>query len=218
MKKASINIVSALVILLLTVEYIIPSVTTLAIIISGFTAEATYDESQSVEPLMPVMTIMSPSAGVLENPTDTIVFDGGVRHPAILQEAIVMVPEHRFYFQSFIYELVIYAVNVILSVIALYFLIRFIINVSRGTIFTRPNGRYLRVFGWLLIALGGVECCNGLVMSAMIDTANLSRAGYTFLANWEMPWNSYLLGCVALFLGQVWKLGISMREEQELTI
>lgn len=218
MKKLSINILSVLVVLILAVAYIFPAVTTLTIIISGFTSTPTEDTATALEARMPVMTIMSPSQQLLENPTDTMTFDNGVTHPAIVQEAIVMVPDHSFYYESFVWDLVIYAVTVILYIVLLYFLIRFIININRGQVFVKSNGLYLRTFGWILIAISVVECFNGYIQIHMVDIADLHRAGYTFLANWQFPWSTFVLGLVALLLGQVWSLGIRMQEEQELTI
>lgn len=218
MKKVSINILSALVVLILAVAYIFPAITTLAIIISGFTSTPTETAASSLEGRMPVMTIMSPSQQLLENPTDTMTFDNGVRHPAIVQEAIVMVPDHRFYYESFTWDLVIYALTVILYIVLLFFLIRFIININKGLIFVKSNGMYLRTFGWILIVISVVECLNGYIQVHMVDIADLHRAGYEFLANWQFPWSTFVLGLVALLLGQVWSLGIRMQEEQELTI
>lgn len=219
MKKASINVLSVLVILFLTVAYIFPALTTLTAIVAAFSSDKSTEVVASTsEPTTPVQTVFIPQTQALYHPTDSVVFDNGQKYPVIIQEAIVMVPDHEYYIRSFVYELITNGVSLILFIAILCYLIKFIVNINRGKIFEPVNAKCLRKFGWLMLAIGVMECINGIILQKAVDTASLSRAGYEFAANWNVPWSSFLLGLVAMFLGQVWSLGIKMREEQDLTI
>lgn len=218
MKKTSINLLSILVIALLAVAYILPAASVLTTFITGFSHERTEQSVEMYASSTPVQTNMLPSTKVLNNPTDSLTFSDGRTMPVVYQQAIVMAPDHDFYTTSFICEVVINVVNIVLYCFALYMLARFVININKRRIFEDSNVKILNRFGIIMLVIALLDCVAGFVQTQVVQTAELVREGYEFAAVWVVPWGTFLIGAIALLLGQVWSLGLQMREEHDLTI
>lgn len=77
-------------------------------------------------------------------------------------------------------------------------------NVKKGLVFTVENEKLLRVFGVIIIILG--------FLSDFIGT--FSDSGSSFLSSGLL----ILVGFCLIFISLIFKIGIGMREEQELTV
>lgn len=218
MKKTSINLLSILVIALLAVAYILPAINMLTTFVTGFSHERTEQSVEMYASSTPVETALLPSASVLNNPTDSLTFSNGETMPVVYQQAIVMAPDHDFYVKSFICEVVLTVISIVLYCFALWLLGKFVININKSHIFESSNVKILNRFGICMLIIALLDCVSGFVQTQMVETAGLVRQGYDFAAVWEVPWGTFLIGAIALLLGQVWSLGLQMREEQDLTI
>ena len=77
-------------------------------------------------------------------------------------------------------------------------------NVKRKEVFTKVNST-------LIVAIGGIVELNGLLQGFFGTFVSVSNLRQTYLIY-------ILLGVFILFIGCVFKIGVRMKEEQELTI
>ncbi|WP_320908778.1 MULTISPECIES: DUF2975 domain-containing protein [Bacteroides] len=77
-------------------------------------------------------------------------------------------------------------------------------NVKRKEVFTKENST-------LIVAIGGIVELNGLLQGFFGTLVSVSNLRQTYLIY-------ILLGVFILFIGCVFKVGVRMKEEQELTI
>ena len=77
-------------------------------------------------------------------------------------------------------------------------------NVKRKVVFTKENST-------LIVAIGGIVELNGLLQGFFGTFVSVSNLRQTYLIY-------ILLGVFILFIGCVFKIGVRMKEEQELTI
>ena len=96
--------------------------------------------------------------------------------------------------------------------------IRFIVSVNRGQIFDSTNVVRLARIGWMLIAAGLLEVCSGISQTFLVGAIGFVSDGYMLKASWLPPFSEMLLGLFALMLAAIWKRGLAMQKEQELTI
>lgn len=85
--------------------------------------------------------------------------------------------------------------------ILIFYLLR---NVKRKEVFTKENST-------LIVAIGGIVELNGLLQGFFGTFVSVSNLRQTYLIY-------ILLGVFILFIGCVFKIGVRMKEEQELTI
>lgn len=85
--------------------------------------------------------------------------------------------------------------------ILIFYLLR---NVKRKKVFTKENST-------LIVAIGGIVELNGLLQGFFGTFVSVSNLRQTYLIY-------ILLGVFILFIGCVFKIGVRMKEEQELTI
>lgn len=122
-------------------------------------------------------------------------FVGGVRFGLEIAETVV---GDSVFGMETVARLVIYLCTILSAV----FLVRFLKNVDKGFVFDRKNIYPLRYFGWT-VTLTGVAL---VVLHAMADSDNPT---YMFFL---------LIGIFINIVSEVFSLGVSMKEEQELTI
>ena len=77
-------------------------------------------------------------------------------------------------------------------------------NVKRKEVFTKENST-------LIVAIGGIVELNGLLQGFFGTFVSVSNLRQTYLVY-------ILLGVFILFIGCIFKIGVRMKEEQELTI
>lgn len=89
----------------------------------------------------------------------------------------------------------------ILSVVIFYGM--FVINIEKGGVFTHQNQKLLKVFGIIILSSG---LSSALLFSWFTD---IPDAGSRMLG---------IIGGTLIFISFVFKMGIKMQEEQDLTI
>lgn len=105
-----------------------------------------------------------------------------------------------------------------LCVWAVLLFFRLVMAINRSEIFCWKNVRYLRRLGFSLLVAG---CCSMLV--AYIDYRSLvelySFSGYSLhFSGMVLKTSPLVLGLCALIVGEVFAIGLKMKEEQDLTI
>lgn len=136
--------------------------------------------------------------------------------PAIYAQMIVSVKTNPSFWQKLILKIMAFA-NIFATVFAIYIFFRVIISINKSVIFDWKNVRRLRwVGGSLILAF----ICS--LTTIAITSCNLSDVfaleGYAFSFSELVSITSLLLGLSALIVGEVFAIGLRMKEEQELTI
>ena len=97
----------------------------------------------------------------------------------------------------------------------IYCLIRLVIAVLRGSVFTRKNVRRMRIFVYSTLLLGVLFELMSYA-SYLNVTAHVAIPGYEVAyGGLEYTWLPYLL--LALFT-EIFAIGVKLKEEQDLTI
>ncbi len=135
----------------------------------------------------------------------------------VIHKGIVMVPENMVH-SDFVWRIIIYALMFIAFILLMIDFVKFIININKGKIFDKRNISYLNRFGLYLIAIAFLDCIDGFVKEYYFNLVGLTMNGYEITSDWEIPWATFLLGLLALLLARVWKVGMNIKEEQQLTI
>lgn len=104
---------------------------------------------------------------------------------------------------------------ILFALYGFYCMVRVVISVSRGQVFTRRNANRMRIFVYSMILIGlGMEIYEYILHQ---DAVSQIQFGTIELASYELrfSWFSYLL--LALFT-EIFAAGVKMKEEQDLTI
>ena len=104
-----------------------------------------------------------------------------------------------------------------MGVWALVLFVRLVVAINRSDIFTWRNVRRLRLLGLALVLSYG---CN--LLSAWLTLCDVEAVfalqGYTLSLSDAVQRTTLVLGISSLIVGEVFAIGLRMREEQELTI
>ncbi|MGI6815120.1 DUF2975 domain-containing protein [Bacteroides sp. KG123] len=107
--------------------------------------------------------------------------------------------------------------NLVFSVWAVVLFVRLIISINKSDIFNWRNVRRLRRLGVVLILS---FCCS--LASRYLDLISIrevfSLSGYELSLSEAMNSTLPVLGLCALIVGEVFAIGLKMKEEQDLTI
>lgn len=106
---------------------------------------------------------------------------------------------------------------IISSLACIIYFIKFIVSVNKGRIFEHINTHYLKVLGISLIVCAISEILISFFIYKM-NTELLSFEGYKINFEDIGGFLNLILGLSALLVAQFLKMGITMKEEQELTI
>jgi len=99
-------------------------------------------------------------------------------------------------------------------------------NVERGEIFSESNTRYVRNLGFAILVYQAVACAAGFWYARMIDAFLQQRVvteGVKLKLHWGMevfPVNPDLIitGLLLLVLSEVFRQGLALKKENELTV
>lgn len=140
----------------------------------------------------------------------------GLYVPVSYSSMVVSVDTHAPVWERVINVLLVY-LHLGLSVWAVVLFIRLIISINKSDIFNWRNVRRLRRLGIALI-LG--FCC--VFMGAYLDLVTVREAfslrGYDLSISEMVSITTLVLGLCSLIVGEVFAIGLKMKEEQELTI
>lgn len=193
----------------------------------GRTAVATYKmgyqagvEGRSVKDDMEKLTNVQPVAVFPDNfPTfsDSILNEKtGEYVPIIYSQMIASVKTQPSIWQLFTLKVMAVA-NIFAIIFAIFIFIRLIISINKSVIFNWKNVRRLRWLGGSLI-LSFIFSLIPLIMSSAILSGVFSIKGYSLNLSEFLSITNLVLGLSALIVGEVFAIGLRMKEEQELTI
>lgn len=219
MKKTTINILCVLIICIITASAAIPFYSVTTTFIAGVKAGTTSAEAGVEEiGVIPLDMAFNQRAEDFYLPGDTLRLDDGTKAPMIISKATVFLPSDRFNMKAIATSMAISFVGVVLSVLSLIEFIRFIVNINRGEIFVMANVRRLRRLSFYMLAIALLQCVSGIIDDLMLSYGGMSHSGYSLTSYWTIPWTTMTLGLLALLMAEIWRRGISLQEEQELTI
>lgn len=97
--------------------------------------------------------------------------------------------------------------------------IKLIVNFNRGRIFEVRNCRYLSRIGVSMLILAVLSMFVSYGNSRMIIGAAGGLRNYSSVNWWDLlPSSDFLVGLLALLFAQIWKRGIAIKNENELTV
>lgn len=219
MKKTTIYILSALVLVILSLSVILPSHRIIKLSAEAFTEGFTAGwNEEKKEDLTPLQIHFAPSAQTMLEPSDSIQFSDGRQLPMLIDNVVVMSPRKEMPGWVEIMYFTVTPIQLIFFLIIVWKLLKFILNVSKEKIFVLQNVTYLRQISFSLLAISLLQITCGLSYDYIFSRFGFTWPGYDLGAYWEFPWGNLLLGVIGLLFAQIWAYGIQLREEQELTI
>ncbi len=105
----------------------------------------------------------------------------------------------------------------VLGVWALIVFIRLIISINKSDIFSWRNVRRLRLLGILLVAGFGCSFLSNYLTFSDVN-AHFALQGYDLIFLESVEITTFVLGICALIVGEVFAIGLKLKEEQDLTI
>ncbi len=102
-------------------------------------------------------------------------------------------------------------------IVALVFFIKFILSVNKQKYFEEKNVHYLKIVGRALLISGVLEFMFSYLEYNM-NTQAFQFEGYSITFDSGNSYLNIILGLSALLISQFVKMGLIMKEEQELTI
>lgn len=108
-------------------------------------------------------------------------------------------------------------ISTVLTLLVMWHFIRFIKNINRQEIFTWKNVNLLETMGGLLIAASALNLIYSWIQCYMISQAFAVEGR---IIDWLSPLcsSNIILGVLACIIGEVFAMGLRLREDQELTI
>lgn len=157
-------------------------------------------------------------ASMAETP-DSIMAADGHRLPIFTGKGSVGVPIERI--QDF--PLILLAACGLLTLVIFIFLlvqfVKLIVNFNRGRIFEVRNCRYLSRIGVSMLVMAVLSMFVSYGNSQMIIDAAGGLKNYSTVNWWALlPSSDFIVGLLALLFAQIWKRGISIKNENELTV
>lgn len=136
--------------------------------------------------------------------------------PMIYSQMIVSVETQPNIWQMFVLKLTAFA-NIFAVIFAIFIFIRLIISINKSDIFNWKNVRRLRWLGWSLI-FSFIFSVIPMAMTSIILSDAFSLKGYSLHLTEFMSITNLVLGLSGLIVGEVFAIGLRMKEEQDLTI
>lgn len=107
--------------------------------------------------------------------------------------------------------------NILTSICAIVFFVKFILSVNRGAVFEERILFYLTMLGWsLILSFISMVCVS--IFYHLINTELFHIEGYKIVSSHTIPFFWLLAGLTILLVKQFIAIGIKLKEEQELTI
>lgn len=214
MKKTSINILCILIIAILAGSILVPGVA----FIDGFTAGFNDAGTSTVESHTPIRVQYNSPTKDMFRPDSTVKSQDGSEYAIAHRTGIILVPDEKIPSWYEAITCIFVLVEFILFIMLVVELIQFLININHNRIFDMRNVKRIRRFGIYLIIIAVLQCANGLTDVMVVYSFNIYSGTSPLTAIWTIPWSNLLIGMIALLLSQIWKMGLEMKKEQDLTI
>ncbi|MDE7380807.1 MAG: DUF2975 domain-containing protein [Muribaculaceae bacterium] len=215
MNKILINTLSTVIILILACSIGIP------IVLFGFNFIEKNKNFTEIAYLnsTPVEVILSPKNNKIFETNTHFITSDGQKYPMMTKAAIIMVPESHYNNHTLDWVIITSMfISMIALIILIYYFVRLIISINKGRIFVRENVKILNAISICLLIMAFLSICSGIADYMAIGSLNLSSSEISLGSSWEFPWSNLLIGFTTLLIAQIWKRGIYLREDSELTI
>ena len=216
-----INLLCGLIILILAISVCIPIYKFGYAFGYGFAEGMNHTDSQEADSIamyVPVAIDFEPTADNYLSPRDSIMLSDKSTYPILVSQGIVMVPSEKTDLGIYISKVALSLIAVALVIVLIVAFIKFVVSINKGKIFDSRNVRLLARIGYLLLSLCLLNVVEGIFDVIMAHGICASADGYSLSASWSLPFTDALLGVLALMLAAIWKKGLAMQSEQELTI
>lgn len=218
MNRTSINILTILIVSVVAVALLMPGTALTRGIYDGLKFGSKAEEQAQIYTSVDVVMSYNVNNVTDIAPTDQIALHDGTVVPVINTTGLLLMPEGQISSAVPILYLLFMAVMFGAFVWMLVSFVRFIININRGKVFQICNTRLLTRMALALFLMSAMEIVNGMLFDIAMHKIEYADPLMHYDYNWETPWKTILMGLLALLMAQVWKRGISLREDQELTI
>jgi len=136
--------------------------------------------------------------------------------PMMYSQMVVSVKTDSNPWQLFVIKFTAF-LNIISMLLAIFIFIKLMISINKSIIFNWRNVRRLRWLGGSLI-LGFICLLIPMCMMSFVLSDVFSLKGYSLQMSEFITVTNLVLGLSALIVGEVFAIGLRMKEEQDLTI
>lgn len=224
MNKVAINLLCILILTVLGATIIIPGGGLGYYFLIGFEKGLNSEESVSEQTENPFenISVEAVPSSLIDTPRalhDSIRFDDGRIYPVTFSSMKIHTGEKEpLPLQLHLVSgLAAVAIIVIYILMAVKF-VKFVIHINKGEIFSNRNIRLLTWIGIFLLAIALLQTLIGVLDDISLSSLNLSLEGNTLTAHWGIPFSDFILGLMGLLMANIWRRGLQLKEEQELTI
>ncbi len=217
----SINILCGLIILIMTVSVIVPVYRFTVAFGYGFSrgiAEGNESDNDDTTLTIPVDVAFSHSLKDYTETPDSLMMADGKDYPMILSKSVVLIPISDNNSIVYLIRVLLQLVTVMLTLVLITAVVKFTISINRGHVFEIINVKRLARIGWLLLSISLAQVLFGLLSDIIIEAIAIKSDYYTLQPNWTFPVSNSVIGLFSLMFAAIWKRGIALQREQELTI
>lgn len=215
MNKTIIYSLSAVIIIILAANLIVP----FAALFFQYMGRNSANDQKDVSNNVPVEILLSTKSNDIYHPDDQITMANGESYPFITKSGILLVPDNKYSNNvSTWVSIVSLTLSLITFILLVIYIIRFVMKISQGKIFTKDNLKLLNIIAYCLLAIAFFDICGGISQEFVVQPLKASNPEIELSSNWEIPWSNLLLGFSILLIAQIWKRGISLQEDNKLTI
>lgn len=161
---------------------------------------------------------LKPEGGIAAEATDSLKTVDGGKIPVVVTKALVEVPEQEVPVSTLIsltiLSLVILGFYIALVIAFLWFLLR----VNRGTIFDDCNVRLLRRIGIYLLVIVLAKFSALLMQAHCVMSLLPALESYSVSRISSLAFGELIIALNAILMSLVWKRGLELKHDQELTI
>lgn len=216
-----INLLCGLIILILAASVCMPVYKCIEAFSYGFSEgmkQAESEELNALDMYVPVAIEFQPTAENYYSPTDTVSLGDKSRYPMLLSQATLMIPSDKVNTGAYVSKLLLSLVSIVLVIVLIVAFIKFVVSINKGQIFELKNVKRLARIGVLLLTLSLLAIGMGVCDIVMANEVCHQADGYSLNAAWSIPFADAMLGLLALMLAAIWRKGLALQSEQELTI
>lgn len=214
--KTAINILCVIIVSILTLITVLPCITFARGVIDGMNISKESDMILSTRTPFEVVIVKENNYEI--TPQVGVQMAEGENIPAAVERLRMLVPNDRFNEHLLWINVLIFILISITFIYIVVEMIRFVININKGKIFESKNVKLIFRFGIGILIIAVLQCTSGIIQDTIASAIGLTSDGEKLTAPWSIPWANFLVGTFALLLAQVWKMGLRMKAEQELTI
>ena len=213
-----INLLCALILLIMAAGVSIPIYQFGKAFSYGFTAGYEAEEESMETDFIPVEIAFEPTKSTLIEPQDSIKAGNGKSYPVVYSRGVIMTSVSNGLIWPYVARLILNLAILCITVILMIQFIKLIISINKGIVFDAYNAKRLAKIGYLLLIASLFHICEGLTESMIISKIHADTQFYTLSPAWIPPMSDLMLGFFSLMLASIWRRGLEMQKEQELTI